>query len=64
MHGVFQDEWYFWDSDLRTSANVKVVARLDRTSYPTSVQPADADHPIILTNEIENGRVFLHDTGS
>ncbi len=54
----FYDEWYFWDIDLRESPFLEVVARLDRTSYPTTVQPADADHPAIFTNLVSSGKVY------
>ncbi|GLS27358.1 ThuA domain-containing protein [Marinibactrum halimedae] len=59
----FFDEWYFWDVDLRQAPNVEVIARLDRTSYPTSVQPADSDHPVIFTNRVKEGRVYYTNQG-
>ena len=59
----FQDEWYFWNVDLRKAPNLEVIARLDRTSYPTSVLPADADHPVIFTNLIEMGKVYYTNQG-
>lgn len=59
----FFDEWYFWDVDLRAAPNLQVIARLDRTSYPTTQQPADADHPIIFTNQVENGHIYYTNQG-
>ncbi len=59
----YRDEWYFWSVDLRKAPNLEVIARLDRTSYPTTVLPADADHPIIFTNLIEQGKVYYTNQG-
>lgn len=59
----FFDEWYFWDVDLRQAENLVVVARLDRTSYPTTQLPADADHPIIFTNQVEDGKIYYTNQG-
>ncbi|MFD4524435.1 RICIN domain-containing protein [Streptomyces sp. NPDC058470] len=47
-------EWYSWSNNLRSNANIKVLASLDASTFPVGTDPAQTwysgDYPIVWTN--------------
>jgi type 1 glutamine amidotransferase len=65
---VAKDEWYTWDKSPRLSADIKVLANVDESSYqPNSGTKMNGDHPVIWSNISYKSRcvyIFVgHDPG-
>ena len=48
------DEWYTYDHSPRP--NVRVLARVDESSYTTKTDVKMGDHPVIWTNPYKSSR--------